>query len=720
MLALWLLGAHGQNSLRGSILSDSQAVVDDLWRNVSSYTRILQVAPKFFEPLACDEIKCGQGSTTWKELGLDPTADPVVIPCGLCVTMNYDVSDVLELTNGLDIQGALIFPNGYSLTLKTPFVLVQGNLEMLATRRVSGEPDIKFLFTGTNQQSFIPADNNKFVCSNDGASTPTKCKIGSKPFVVAGGKVTIHGIHDNCVTWANLHDVVSGGLPTPDTFDSLPRNYVRASNPFCHSWSYMNEDFSSKDNPYGWTGGYGALFDVTADGTFRVSERMSNIDQGPTWDMLWIRSCLIPNQKYLFSTRVKLTKAGTSVGDKTACAVSDDNCLTLFSSVRTPTGQFGRVKESWEKNQDIRFGKWYDFHATFEYNEEELNPENIYQIMQLRGPEAGVDIEIDNVQFSLPDPKTLPDASDVCGGNMILNGNAEAHSIHPYPMSFNGGFLSVEEEANGNRYFRHTGRTSNSDSPIYSFSALGCLVANGRYKVSVSLRIDSDEPIQTVLEIRSQFTDNTVVQRIVADCPGVTRGSWTACSVETTLQPELLGDNLKEVRLQLETIGAANLDMDVDNLELELLDGSVTSIIVPDSGIVDCWGKGAEILITSHTLSYEDSQVRTLTKNPTPHGDGFVKLDFDEAIVPPTTNQDSRDFAVEVALLSRNILFEGDTDSQDDLMGAHFMIMQTPTVAQLVDGAEFRNFGQQGILGRYVSIHAYKSCFGYPKHLLTF
>jgi hypothetical protein len=61
---------------------------------------------------------------------------------------------------------------------------------------------------------------------------------------------------------------------------------------------------------------------------------------------------------------------------------------------------------------------------------------------------------------------------------------------------------------------------------------------------------------------------------------------------------------------------------------------------------------------------------------------------------------ESSDYAVEVALLSRNILFVGGTDTTAR-HGGHLMIMHTPTVIQSIIGIEFRNFGQQGALGRY-------------------
>ena len=440
---LLLLGlVESQNSLRG--FTGLETVDDELLWNVSSLQsrgRILQQAPKFFRPLECNAVKCANGITTWTKLGLDPSANPVVIPCGTCVTMDYSSGSVLELAYGLDIQGTLIFLSGYRITLVTPFVLVQGNLEISSVRPVSDRPDVVFRFTGKSNQSFIPAANNKLACSADGASDPGKCQIGFKPFVVAGGKVTIQGFKASCATWTKLYDVSRGNTSSSAKVDTFPLLNARSESPFCRSWSFMEENFSTSSNQYLWTGGFGAYFQIN-NGTFVVSGRKSDLEHGPTWDMLWIRSCLLPKQKYLFSARIKLNKFGANAEDKTECAISNQFCLMLISSVRTTVGGATRAKKMWEMGQDIRFGRWYDFYSTFEFDEFELNQDNVYQILRIRGPEAGVDIELDDVRFSLPDPKTLPDPLNACGGNLILNGAAEAHPIHPYPFGSFGGFFT--------------------------------------------------------------------------------------------------------------------------------------------------------------------------------------------------------------------------------------------------------------------------------------
>lgn len=151
--------------------------------------------------------------------------------------------------------------------------------------------------------------------------------------------------------------------------------------------------------------------------------------------------------------------------------------------------------------------------------------------------------------------------------------------------------------------------------------------------------------------------------------------------------------------------------------------------IVVDATVSGKWAPGSEIVITSHTIKWDGHQVRTISK-VTPFGsDGaYVSLLLSSAIDRPTTLRDSSDFAVEVALLSRNIVFQGGSDSTS-LHGGHFWVMQTPKVQQYIEGMpfcrvyppyrllaltyysihfyfycigiDFQNFGQQGLLGRY-------------------
>ena len=123
------------------------------------------------------------------------------------------------------------------------------------------------------------------------------------------------------------------------------------------------------------------------------------------------------------------------------------------------------------------------------------------------------------------------------------------------------------------------------------------------------------------------------------------------------------------------------------------------TIVVP-SATSNKWDVGAQVVITSHTHDWFDNQARTIIEKVNVKMTGYVGWKLNATLVRPTTVLESEDFAVEVALLSRNILFEGGVDTKSR-HGGHFMVFHTPTIVQKINGVEFRNFGQQGVLGRY-------------------
>jgi len=121
--------------------------------------------------------------------------------------------------------------------------------------------------------------------------------------------------------------------------------------------------------------------------------------------------------------------------------------------------------------------------------------------------------------------------------------------------------------------------------------------------------------------------------------------------------------------------------------------------IIVDASIKGKWLEGSEILITSHTRVWDEHQVRKIV-GVSDSQSGYVQLDLDAAIIRPTTIKESEDFAVEVALLSRNIVFDAGSDAEE-FHGGHFMVFHTPNVTQSIVGIDVHNFGQQGNLGRY-------------------
>jgi G8 domain len=135
-----------------------------------------------FVPLTCN---ANLGScVSWSQTFGTQTqvASRIIVDCGKCITMDHP-GPTLTLTAGIDIRGKLIFPDGYSLTLNTASITVQGVLEMTATKPVDGSPLIRIVMIGSDTaQTFTPVDANAAACAGD-------CKVGMKAITVAGGQV---------------------------------------------------------------------------------------------------------------------------------------------------------------------------------------------------------------------------------------------------------------------------------------------------------------------------------------------------------------------------------------------------------------------------------------------------------------------------------------------------------------------------------------------------
>jgi len=109
------------------------------------------------------------------------------------------------------------------------------------------------------------------------------------------------------------------------------------------------------------------------------------------------------------------------------------------------------------------------------------------------------------------------------------------------------------------------------------------------------------------------------------------------------------------------------------------------------------WQPGSEIMITPATDDGYDTHTHVISGTQVTSAGTILTLD---SALPPTTSlKDDPIAAVEVALLSRNIVWEGSATTK--LIGGHFWVFQTPNVAQRLEGVDITNFGQQGELGRY-------------------
>ena len=60
------------------------------------------------------------------------------------------------------------------------------------------------------------------------------------------------------------------------------------------------------------------------------------------------------------------------------------------------------------------------------------------------------------------------------------------------------------------------------------------------------------------------------------------------------------------------------------------------------------------------------------------------------------------EFAVEVALLQQDVVFEAKSNLENNLVGGHSIVHMTPGVLQRIERVQFEKFGWVGQLGTYV------------------
>lgn len=185
LLLLLVTGMSGTTTVKallrgtGAATRDASKAVD-----LSTSTRNLMAAD--FVPLACNNnfAPC----IPWmQKFGTELVhSNRLFIDCGECVALDDHPGPVLTLLDGIDIRGKLQIKkdeDDTALIIKATIVVVQGELEMSATKAVDGKPLIKFLMEGQENKSFTPIEENTQACGGN------DCSVGKKAITVAGGKV---------------------------------------------------------------------------------------------------------------------------------------------------------------------------------------------------------------------------------------------------------------------------------------------------------------------------------------------------------------------------------------------------------------------------------------------------------------------------------------------------------------------------------------------------
>jgi len=127
------------------------------------------------------------------------------------------------------------------------------------------------------------------------------------------------------------------------------------------------------------------------------------------------------------------------------------------------------------------------------------------------------------------------------------------------------------------------------------------------------------------------------------------------------------------------------------------------TIQVP-TNVAQCWNPGHEVVISSGDGVWSHAEQRKIVRISQKGSTSTITLDRPLVYGHPGLNEKvvSRGrvirMASEVALLTRNVRIVG--ENIDRYLSGHFIITSTPR-KHVVEGVEFVNLGQQGVLGRY-------------------
>ena len=648
-----------------------------------------------FYPLRCNVIaslSTMECTETWTSL-YGTTVEhlkEIEIPCGSCVVLDHP-EPVLKLLGGLDIQGKLVIPDGYKVSIEATHIRVQGELQIISSKVVDGTPNVRILLVNGEPgiEKFQPALSNTNACGVQ------RCDPGPKSIFVVGGKLDIRGLAPDTPTLANLIDVVTEAHLPP-----LYRPEVCPSNGK-YILGRFDQDFSASI----FSGTPGSHV-VHGESSLLVLDRTST-QHGVQIDLQSIRECLSSEESYILSMKLRVNRKGMEQVS-TECATLGQNCLQVYSDFMNQSQVLTSItKYEGPVRSKFNYGEWMTIEEHISFRTEELDLSNIYLTLRVAGGDQGADIELEHFSLQLSPQDSCSSPTPDCRDLVLCNGDAE-FGMEQTPFYEKGDVLiRTEVENYGNHFWRvYREEAISVLSGIQWDIPVECMKENAVYRFKMRIRVHPHEnhpdPIITSVYIRSHRAGSDTQTR-VTNCPP-SAGKWVSCDGYMLVTSAMLGD-LDNVSVYFETVGSTDTTYDVDDLSFKFvhMDGPVTGLVV--EGIKEKWTTGSEILITSHTLNWDDQVVRTISGIENYGEDGQVLIELNSPITRPPAQRGS-DFPVEVALLSRNIVFEAAKEGSEESshQGGRLTVFHTPDVQQTIEGVEFKNFGQQGVADAHVSI----------------
>lgn len=230
-------------------------------------------------------------------------------------------------------MGKLKVPMNYKSTLKTPYVFVQGELEMSDDKTISEDnTSMKIILTGNTDVMFKPEEPITGIASSLNA--------GVKPFLVAGGKLNIRAWNQQGggKTWTPLLSMAEADRPHPAPIKAL-QPLPHKSDPSKTCPSSILHDFEAGYDGAIWSGGEGGILTFDGkSGTLTETNLYTNW-QGFRLDFTkFILDCpLRVGVDYLVTIRLKIEDKSLPDGALTSCESTGTKCPRMGRRIVYPT-----------------------------------------------------------------------------------------------------------------------------------------------------------------------------------------------------------------------------------------------------------------------------------------------------------------------------------------------------------------------------------------------
>lgn len=424
-------------------------------------------------------------------------------------------------------------------------------------------------------------------------------------------------------------------------------------------------------------------------------------------------SCIQVGQTWKITAKVRLYNEDGNGGitGVALCSPQPDR-----AHLQCPTVRIRVVKNGWESYPHGHVyapamvwdatGGWVDFEATFSTNSYMAGVDEFGIVFA--GGMVGSIIGVDDVVVEpVPVASPVPIPAPVCESDQIFNGDFTDSASSTSPFHGYGNPASLSNPGEGYDAGTDTAlvATNRNNWPRGAYQALNkdCLSGTGgTWHLQFFARLvdasgngvdctPSNGDVWCPLARFQKYKNGVYSDDLMYDTEMVwNKDGWSHFSIIFDAPADWV--DLASIVLIL-CGGPAGSDLWIDKVSMTPYASQIT--VSPQAAA--CWDVGSDLVITSNTRHSSAYQQASIAATDPITG----RITLNDGISEPSTLASDPDHAVEVALLTRRIVFEADSSPVDALAGGHLMILHTPDVAQRLEGVEIRNFGQQGTLGRY-------------------